>query len=82
MHTRLIIIGLSFVFFSFALWPRALASSGLFWGIIAWGSLLVVCLSLLYLRGPQLALTPGIRRPHYVQMTVQGGVFAYWGWHW
>jgi len=72
------------VFFGWAAWPRFMATPGLFWSVLGWGIGLVAAASLLWLRdgGKLPSMELAIRRPHYVQLLIQCGVFAYWGWHW
>ncbi len=81
-RTSLIVWGLPGVFIAFSALPRASMFGGLWWSIIAWGVGLFAVVSLLtrYRGGVQLSVQ--IRRPHYVQLMVQGGVFLYWGWYW
>jgi TPR repeat protein len=79
---RWIIVSLCVLFLSFASLARAQESVGLLWSILGWGSALIIALLALNRWRPAVSFSVAIRRPHYVQLLVQCGVFAYWGWHW
>lgn len=83
-HRRVgpIVLGFFALFFAAAALPRSLATPGLWGAIVGVGALLAILAATLFQKGRTLEIEPWIRRPHYVQLTVQLGVFLYWGYAW
>ena len=80
----LIILGTWCAFGSALIWPTFTARSGLTNAVLLWSAITMLCLGLAWLKNQRSLpeITIAIRTPHYVQMLVQGSVFAYWGWYW
>ncbi len=76
------VIGLFALFLGAAALPRAQATPGLWGAVVGAGGILAVLALILRRRRPGLEIEPWIRRPHYVQLLVQLGIFAYWGYAW
>ena len=77
-----IVGGMFALLFGAALLPRSLATPGLWGAIVGAGGVLSIAAFVLWRRQRGLEIELWVRRPHYVQLVVQLGVFAYWGYAW
>lgn len=67
---------------SVLLLPRVHTTPGLLWAFVGAIALLGGWALTLKLSGRALAVEPWLRKPHYIQAGVQGGVYLYWALYW